>query len=957
MLPCDDSTVGPAPRERSDRGSKDPIACFDELGANGSFVRVAALIATLVALAGCYDTKRCAEDAVEVCDYEDNDCDGLVDEGFTDDDGHYATATSCGACNVVCSEAFPTAAETACGPATADPPSRDASVRDATPGGRDADPAEGGPRDGGGDAGGRDGGGDTDAGGRDGGAAARDGAPPTPSGVDPESMRYACRIVRCAEGEHLAGDPAGRGAGACVPDTPVLCLPCETDDDCAVREPGARCLATESGATRCGRSCVLSASDCPAGYTCTPSGADAQCVPSTGLCGCTDVMDGVLLGCLVESPTGELCAGQQECSEGIAGECRPALEEVCNDRDEDCDGEVDEDYRNERGQYVDRRHCGACGVPCSAPGPNMVATCLAEGDVVRCDVRCADGFVDVDRIAASGCECELAPVGGPPVRAGGDANCDGILDDVTDFVFVTTAGNDADPGTLARPMRTVSAAVRRGRDEGKSVLVARGVYDERVELVGGVGVFGGYSPTFDDRDLELYPTWIEHTSGAPGHPSLVCRGIVEPTRVDGFTIIGTDALEAGGASTAVLFDGCNGNVALTDVVVLAGRGLAGRDGRASSDVLADRGLTLEALDGGGGSPGGDGNEPGRTCGATGGAAGRHACPSGTDVSGGGGGAAECIETGCNQVAPCANAGCEDFTVGGVCDFEAVVRLAIPNPLPGEGRGPSGGDPGIATYNSPTDRGVCNFCDDNATLPREGGNGGEGRRGDDGAGGLGCTAAARFDVTTGLLSGGAGTDGSVGLDGSGGGGGSAGAGYDVIDDTFGGCVDQSGGGGGGGGAGGCGAPGATAGTGGGASVGIVVRLAGGGGDGPVLTRVRIVTASGGAGGAGGIGAAGGTAGAGAAGGGGRHWCARGGGRGGDGGRGGAGGGGGGGCGAGSHGVVVIGRGAEPYADAVRESAEIELAGVAGLAGPGGESPGDRGTSGLAGSAEPVVVIAE
>lgn len=902
---------------------------------------------------GCYETRRCAGESVEVCDYVDNDCDGLVDEGFTDEDGNYATATSCGACGVVCSEAFPTALETACVPATPDPPARDAGAGDGAAGVRDADPREGGVLDGGArDGGGSDAGdaGRIDASADAGAPRARDGGAAAPPSVDPAAMRFACRIVRCAEGSHLAGD------GACVPDTPVLCLPCETDDDCAVREPGARCLPTESGATRCGRACALSASDCPAGYTCTPSGRDAQCVPSTGLCGCTGAMDGVLLGCLVESPIGELCAGQQRCADGIAGECAPALEEVCNGRDENCDGSVDEDFRNERGLYVDRRHCGACGVPCSAPGPNMVATCLAEGDAVRCDVRCADGFVDVDRIAASGCECELAPVGGPPVRAGGDANCDGILDDITDFVFVTTAGNDADPGTLARPMRTIDAAIRRGRDERKSVLVARGVYDERVELVGGVGVFGGYAPDFSDRDLELYPTWIEHTSGAAGHPSLVCRGITEATRVDGFSVIGTDALEAGGASTTVLLDGCGAAVALTDIVVLAGRGVAGRDGRASSDALADRGLTLEALDGTSGTAGGDGNGEGRACGATGGASGRHVCPSGTEVSGGAGGAAECAETRCNQEAPCANAGCEDFTVGGVCDFDAVLRLAIPNPTPGAGRGNVAGEPGIATYNSPTDRGVCNFCDDNATLPREGGNGGEGPRGDDGVGGRGCAAPPRFDAMTGLLGGGPGTDGSAGGDGSGGGGGSAGAGYDVIDGTLGGCTDQSGGGGGGGGAGGCGAPGATAGTGGGASVGIVVRVATGA-SGPTLTRVRIVTASGGGGGSGGIGAAGGTAGAGAAGGNGRHWCARGGGRGGDGGRGGAGGGGGGGCGAGSHGVVVLGRGADGYADSVRATTEIELAGVAGRGGPGGESPGERGTAGLDGSSDPVLVTSE
>src|SRR5688572_20249886 len=54
-----------------------------------------------------------------------------------------------------------------------------------------------------------------------------------------------CEIVSCPIGFHLAGE------GACVPDVPVLCLPCTTNDDCALRMPGAQCIETGSGQTRC----------------------------------------------------------------------------------------------------------------------------------------------------------------------------------------------------------------------------------------------------------------------------------------------------------------------------------------------------------------------------------------------------------------------------------------------------------------------------------------------------------------------------------------------------------------------------------------------------------------------------------------------------------------------------------------------------------------------------------
>src|SRR4029079_18823254 len=95
----------------------------------------------------------------------------------------------------------------------------------------------------------------------------------------------------------------------------------------------------------------------------------------------------------------------------------------------------------------------------------------------------------------------------------------------------------------------------------------------------------------------------------------------------------------------------------------------------------------------------------------GGNGGAHMCRS-VNVGGGDGGDAACPETGCVNGSPCGNAGCTDFTVGGVCDFDAVLEDAVANPAPGAGRGPSPGEAGVLTYNAPTNRGVCNFCDDN-----------------------------------------------------------------------------------------------------------------------------------------------------------------------------------------------------------------------------------------------------
>ncbi len=762
--------------------------------------------------------------------------------------------------------------------------------------------------------------------------------------VDESAGSARCVIVACPDGWHRAGD------GACAPDLPVLCLPCIDDADCALRMPGARCAELAGGALHCLPPCGEGA--CAPGFSCE----GGFCAPSTGSCGCSEEALGVELACLFTRDESFACAATQRCTAEGLGACEPALEETCNTIDDDCDSEVDEIFRDDAGRYVDRLHCGACNVPCVEPGPNMVATCEPRGGASsECVVACLEGFVDVDGILANGCECERAGGDGPPPAVGGDGDCDGVPDETDDYVYVTTTGSDTSPGTLERPMRTPQAALARARAEGKDVLVARGVYDGRVALVGGVSLFGGYRPDFRDRDLELFPVVLEHTTGEPGEPVLVCRGVTAPTRVDGLSIRGSEATRAGRGSTAVFLDGCGPEVELSQLEILAGRGADGVRGASSSDRLAATGATLGDLDGIPGEPGAAGNDGAFCPRSPGGRGGPHVCPDGADVSGGDGGATECSPVVCTNGRACGNSGCTDFTAGGVCDFDRMLSAAGPNPAGEIGRGPSPGVGGPLTYDAPTNRGVCSFCDDNPTLERNGGRGGDGADGVDGSGGLGCVAGPVFDPSTGRLGGASGTDGTPGTHGSGGGGGTAGAGYAVIGGTVGGCSDRSGGSGGGGGGGGCGAPAATAGTGGGASVGIVVRLAAGSGVGPELRDVRVVTASGGAGGPGGQGAAGGVPGSGSSGGGSRFWCARSGGRGGEGGRGGAGGGGGGGCGGGSHGVVVVRSGVDASAYVERFSIAVDATGVAGRGGPGGFAPAASGGAGASGTADAVLVL--
>lgn len=95
-----------------------------------------------------------------------------------------------------------------------------------------------------------------------------------------------------------------------------------------------------------------------------------------------------------------------------------------------------------------------------------------------------------------------------------DSNCDGIDGTERDAIFASPTGNDANPGTKARPKRELQAALATIRaGNGRYVLVAFGTY-ARVTLASGIGIFGGYDPSSWTR-RDRFPDGLPLVSGSP----------------------------------------------------------------------------------------------------------------------------------------------------------------------------------------------------------------------------------------------------------------------------------------------------------------------------------------------------------------------------------------------------------------------------------------------------------
>ena len=172
-----------------------------------------------------------------------------------------------------------------------------------------------------------------------------------------------------------------------------------------------------------------------------------------------------------------------------------------------------------------------CGGHSTADNPDVCSDSDGDGQT-DCDGDCNDG----DPSVLSG--------GTEICGDGRDNNCDGVIDDGCNGLgtWVSgTAGNDTNPGTQAQPVATIAKGLANAATigGGQDVYVAGGHYPEKVVMVEGTDIHGGYACAAIPCSWAHDPVANDTAILDIDHEGVVAPStITRATKLDGFRIVG-----------------------------------------------------------------------------------------------------------------------------------------------------------------------------------------------------------------------------------------------------------------------------------------------------------------------------------------------------------------------------------------------------------------------------------
>jgi hypothetical protein len=208
-----------------------------------------------------------------------------------------------------------------------------------------------------------------------------------------------------------------------------LCQPCRADVDCTrgLEWEQGRCVSYGAEGSFCASACG-DVGGCPEGYACEASvieggGTADVCVLSEGTCPCNErsIETQASTICANENDAGS-CAGERRCTAAGLTVCDAVtpIGESCNGKDDDCDGVVDEDLPKDPCPITNQ--WGSCDGQALCLGGELICQGLEPAEDVcngkddDCDGATDETFLDSDEDGVKNCVDE-------------DDDDDGILDD------------------------------------------------------------------------------------------------------------------------------------------------------------------------------------------------------------------------------------------------------------------------------------------------------------------------------------------------------------------------------------------------------------------------------------------------------------------------------------------------------------------------------------------------